>query len=247
MKRRILTIIAFVVAAVAPAVAQQAMGTPGLIHVPSADMDTAGVARIGAHYVDQHMVPDKMTCDGEKFNTMTNYLSITPFRWVEFGYGYTLWKLHKNLNPDNGTGFYAKDRYFSLRVQLLYETGILPAVVVGGNDVWGSNENGESSSNYYRNFYAAASKHVDLGGYILGAHLSYRRWKKDYNSKWNGLVGGITCQPSFCQKLRLVGEFDGFGINVGADCELFRYLLLQASLQECKYFSAGLALRIGLL
>ena len=31
--------------------AQQHVGTQGLIHVPSAEMDTVGVARIGAHYV----------------------------------------------------------------------------------------------------------------------------------------------------------------------------------------------------
>jgi len=226
--------------------AQQYIGTPGLIHVPTAEMDTVGVVRVGAHYVDKHMVPDGMKFDGEKFNSFTNYLSITPYKWIELGYGYTLWKLHRNLDPNQKSGFYAKDRYFTLRLRPLEEGLYWPAVVVGGNDVWGSGDNGKSGSNFYRNFYVAATKHLDLGGNRVGAHIAYRRWKRDFNEKWNGVVGGLTFQPSFYQPLRLIGEYDGNSINVGIDCEL-RYLLLQASLQDGKYISAGLCFRIGLL
>lgn len=227
--------------------AQQYVGTPGLIHVPTAEMDTVGVVRVGAHYVDKHMVPDGMKFDGEKFNSFTNYLSITPYKWIELGYGYTLWKLHRNLDPNQKSGFYAKDRYFTLRLRPLEEGLYWPAVVVGGNDVWGSGDNGKSGSNFYRNFYVAATKHLDLGGNRVGAHIAYRRWKRDFNEKWNGVVGGLTFQPSFYQPLRLIGEYDGNSINVGIDCELLRYLLLQASLQDGKYISAGLCFRIGLL
>ena len=227
--------------------AQQYVGTPGLIHAPSAEMDTAGVARIGAHYVEKHMIPDGMKCDGEKFNSLTNYLSITPFSWIELGYGYTLWKLHRNKDVTQKTGFYAKDRYFSVRLRPLAEGKYWPAVVVGGNDVWGTGDEGQSGSNYYRNFYVAATKHIDLGGNLIGVHVAYRKWKRDYNEKWNGIVGGLTFQPSFYQQLRLIGEYDGDGLNAGVDCEVFRYLLLQASFQQGKYFSAGVCLRIGLL
>jgi len=227
--------------------AQQYIGTPGLIHVPSAEMDSAGVARIGAHYVDKHMVPDGMKCDGEKFNTLTNYLSITPFSWVELGYGYTLWKMHRNRDPKQKTGFYSKDRYFSVRLRPLEEGKYWPAIVVGGNDVWGTNDEGFSKSNYYRNFYVAATKHLDYKHNVLGVHVAYRKWKRDYNEKWNGVVGGITFQPAFYQKLRVIGEYDGDGVNAGVDCEVLRYFLLQASLMQGKYLSAGLCFRIGLL
>ena len=229
------------------AVAQQAMGTPGLIHVPSADMDTTGVARVGAHYVDKHMIPDGMKLDGKKFNSLTNYLSITPFRWIELGYGYTLWKLHRNSDKSQKTGFYAKDRYFTVRLQPIREGRYWPSVVVGGNDVWGSGENGQSASEYYKNYYVAVTKHLDLGGNLIGVHTAFRKWKRDYNSKWNGPVGGLTFKPAFFPSLRLVGEYDGHSVNAGADCELFHLLLLQASLQQGRYFSGGLCLRIGLL
>ena len=227
--------------------AQQHVGTQGLIHVPSAEMDTVGVARIGAHYVDKHMIPDGLKCDNEKFNSMTNYVGITPFSWIELSYGYTLWKLHYNRDLQQKTGFYSKDRYFSLRLRPLAEGKYWSAIVVGGNDVWGSGDDGQSGSNFYRNFYVAASKHLELGGNLIGGHLAYRKWKRDYNEKWNGVVGGVTFQPYFYRKLRVIGEYDGDGINAGVDCELFRYFLLQASLQQGKYFSAGLCLRFELL
>ena len=246
MKKLIILTLAFLFG-MTKGLAQQYVGTPGLIHAPSAEMDAAGVARIGAHYVEKHMIPDDMKCDGEKFNSLTNYLSITPFSWIELGYGYTLWKLHRNKDVTQKTGFYAKDRYFSVRLRPLDEGKYWPAVVVGGNDVWGTGDEGQSGSNYYRNFYVAATKHIDLGGNLIGVHVAYRKWKRDYNEKWNGIVGGLTFQPSFYQQLRLIGEYDGDGLNAGVDCEVFRYLLLQASLQQGKYFSAGVCLRIGLL
>ena len=91
---------------------QQATGINGLIHVPTADMDTVGLARVGAQFLPMEMVPDNFLLDGDKYNTASNYLSITPFKGIEIGYGYTLMKVHKNANPKRQVGFYTKDRYF---------------------------------------------------------------------------------------------------------------------------------------
>lgn len=245
MRKKLLTIIGFLLWALSGS-AQQYIGSEGLIHVPTADMDTVGIARVGAHYIPKAMMPDRMLLDGEKFNSWTNYLSVTPFRWIELGYGYTLWKLHKNLNKKNEVGFYSKDRYFSVRLQLLQEGRWWPAVAVGGNDVWGSSDNGVSASNYYRNYYASLSKHVDVKGHEFGAHVTYRKWKQDFNHKWNGVVGGLTYRPAFYRPLRLVGEWDGCGVNVGADCRLFKYFLVQCALLDFSDFNAGLCLYIPL-
>jgi hypothetical protein len=217
----------------------------GMIHVPTADMDTVGVARVGAHYIPKSMMPDKMTLDGEKFNSWTNYLSITPFRWIELGYGYTLWKMHKNQNKNEKTGFYSKDRYFSVRLRPLSEGRYWPSVVIGGNDVIGQRD-GDSYSFYFRNFYVAASKHIDLPFGEVGGHLAYRKWAKSFNNRWDGVVGGVTLRPSVYRPLRAIAEYDGESVNIGADCVLFRYVQLQASLMHCRYLSAGAAVRIEL-
>lgn len=245
MKQIFLSIFFLMVTAVAWG--QQAMGIEGMIHVPTADMDTVGMARVGFQFVPKDMVPDAMKCDGMKFNSMTNFLSVTPFRWIELGYGYTLWKMHKNKNPKREIGFYSKDRYFSVKLQLLREGSWWPSLAVGGNDVFGSRDGGESASNYYRNYFVTASKHIDCGGHVLGAHVAYRKWKRDFNHKWNGVVGGVTYQPSFYTPLRAMAEWDGNGVNVGVDCRIYKYFLIQCGLQECQHFTGGLTLCIGLL
>lgn len=226
---------------------QQATGLNGLIHVPTADMDTVGLARIGAQFLPMEMVPDKFKLDGDKYNTASNYLSITPFKWIELGYGYTLMKIHKNENPKRKVGFYTKDRYFSAKIQLLNEKQWWPSIAVGGNDVFGSREGGESTSNYYRIFFFAASKHLDYSGHLFGAHLAYRDWYRDYNHKWNGVVGGLTFQPSFYQPLRAIVEWNGNGVNCGVDCRIYRYFLVQAALYEGKAFTGGLCLCFNLI
>lgn len=225
--------------------AQQYTGTEGLIHVPTADMDSICSARIGAYYMNKEFTPDKFTFEGEKYNTASIYLSVTPFKWIQLAYTQTLMKFHKYMNSNAKTGFYSKDRYFSVRVQPLRERKWWPSVVIGGNDIWGE-QDGKSGSFYFRNYYVALSKHYELYGNIIGAHAAYRHWKKDFNSKWNGPVGGLTFQPFFAKELRFIGEYDGDGVNVGADYMLLRHVLIQAALQHGHYFNAGACLYLDL-
>lgn len=226
---------------------QQATGLNGLIHVPTADMDTVGLARIGAQFLPLEMMPDNFKLDGDKYNSASNYLSLTPFKWIEIGYGYTLMKIHKNENPKRKVGFYSKDRYFSVKFQLLNEKLWWPSIAVGGNDVFGSREGGVSTSNFYRNYFFAASKHIDYSGHLFGAHLAYREWYREYNHKWNGVVGGITYQPSFYQPLRAIVEWNGNGVNCGVDCRIYRYFLVQVAWYEGNAFTGGLCLCFNLI
>jgi len=245
MKRHIIIYIALLLVSIRMT-AQQHVGMAGMIHVPTADFDSVGVARVGAQYVPKEMIPDRMTCDGEKFNSLTNYLSITPFHWIEIGYGYTLWKMHKNKDVTQPTGFYTKDRYFSVAIRPLREGRYWPSVAIGANDFWGSRDNGESGSKYYQNFYLALSKHFEVKRQRIGVHVTYRKWKRDYNHKWDGVVGGVTFNPSFYRPLRVIAEWDGSGVNTGLDCRLFKYVLVQTALVHGKYFTGGLSLYIDL-
>ncbi len=226
--------------------AQQYTGMTGLLHVPSAEMDTIENLRLGVHALPTEMMPDDMRFEGEKYASSNWYVSAMPLKWLEVGYSFTLMKFRKNLNKKSDEiGFYSKDRYFSLRLRPLNEGRYWPSVVIGGNDVIGQRD-GDSYSFYFRNFYVAASKHIDLPFGVVGGHLAYRKWAKSYNSRWDGVVGGITLRPSVYSPLRAIAEYDGDGINIGADCVLFRYVQLQASLMKCRYLSVGAALRIDL-
>lgn len=225
--------------------AQQYTGLSALIHVPSAEMDTIENLRIGVHSIPKDMMPDGMLFEGEKYSSSSWYVSAQPLKWLEAGYGFTLMKFHKNMDKSRETGFYSKDRYFSLRVQPLHESNYLPSIVIGGNDVLGQRD-GNSYSFYFRNFYVAVSKHFSLPFGEFGGHLVYRKWTKAYNNRWNGVVGGITFRPSVYTPLRIITEYDGDGINLGADCVLFRYVQLQLSLIKCRYPSVGGAIKIEL-
>lgn len=243
------------------AMAQQYTGTTGLIHTPSAEMNEAGTARIGAHFLNKEFTPKTFEFKG-KYHTADYYLSITPFSWVEVAYTCTLQKNYRrdgnaNIISDE-TRYYYQDRYFSIKLRPLKEGKWWPAIAIGANDPIGTdgdkgtaNEgeeptNGDGKSQYFSNYYISASKHILLHDEEFGIHLSYRHWKRSYNSKWNGIVGGVTYRPSFYKDLRGIVEWTGNEVNVGADCLLWKHLLLQASLQDGKYFSGGMCFQMNL-
>lgn len=236
------------------ALAQQYTGMSGLIHVPHADMNDEGEACIGAHFLNAEFTPTNFP-----YHTMSHYLSITPFSWIEIGYTCTLMKGNKVVeNKPVKVGFYHKDRYFSVKLQPLKEGKWYPSIAIGANDPYGTDskagtskegENskiGDGKSQYFCNYYIAATKHLDLKGNRIGFHIAYRKWKRSYNSKWNGLVGGITFQPSFQKNLRLIAEYTGNDINIGFDWKLWKHLLIQSSLQNGKYFSGGMCYQLNL-
>lgn len=227
--------------------AQQYIGMSGMIHVPTAEMNREGTARIGAHFLNREFTPANFT-----YHTTTHYLDITPFPWIEIAYTCTLMK----GGNDGGSkyGFYHKDRYFSLKLRPLKEGKWWPAVAIGtndpysrkGNNEWASAHGTGEGSQYFSNYYIAATKHIEIKQHELALHVTYRHWKRDYNSKWNGVAGGITYRPSFCKPLRVIAEYTGEGANVGADCLLWKHLFLQVILQEGKYFSGGICFQTNL-
>ena len=207
--------------------------------------------------------PDRGFSYGGKYNTLSHYLSITPFAWMEIGYTCTLQK-GKAINFDGqvleGTPrLRFKDRYFSIKLQPLKEDKWWPGIAIGSNDPYGTSNragtgkeaektaNDDGLSQHFCNFYIAATKHFSLQNHAIGIHLAYRKWKRNYNSKWNGPVGGITFQPSFQKNLRLIAEYTGNEVNVGFDWKLWRHLLIQSSLQNGKYFSGGICYQLNLL
>lgn len=248
--RRFLCLIALILPLAA--IAQQYSGMSGLIHVPTADMNRSGDARIGIHFLNKEFTPEEAFYCRGKYHTTDHYLNITPFSWIELGYTCTIMKGGKGVGSDpNDIGYYHKDRYFSVKIRPLKEDRWWPSIAVGSNDPLtmrrNSNDVEERLKNQiFGNFYIAATKHVEFRGNSLGFHLAYRKWKRTYNDKWNGAVGGITFQPSFQKSLRLIAEYTGNDINVGADCLLWKHLLLQASLQNGKYFSGGICFQINL-
>lgn len=224
--------------------AQQYSGMSGLIQVPSAEMDSEGDARIGAHFMHNKFLPESSQFKfNGGYNTYDFYLSITPFWWVEAGFTMTLMKGTQTGFIDNPNKYSQKDRYFSLKLNPIKEGKYCPAIVIGGQDFIDFRNKATSQ---FMNIYVAMTKHFNVKNQEFGATLVYRYYDKSYNHRWNGVVGGITYRPSFARNWRAIVEWTGCDVNFGVDCLLWRHLLLQASLQDGKYPSAGVCYKVNL-
>ncbi len=226
--------------------AQQYAGMSGLLHVPSAEMNREGDARMGVHFINKQLMPIGFYEGAKIYHSFDYYLAITPFSWLELSYVCTLMQ-GKEHEGDIGN-YDRKDRYFALKLRPLKEGKWWPAIAVGFNDFWDSRANlsGEGTELFFGNWYIAASKHIDLGGHELGAHLAYRDYRRDDNAHWEGVTGGLTYRPAFAKNWRLIAEYAGEDIHVGMDCLLWKHLLLQVSLQQGKYLSGGICYQLNL-
>lgn len=229
-------------------IAQQYTGISGLIHVPSGEMNHEGDAFIGVHFLNKAMTPDTgFLYQGEKYHTFDYYVSLTPFSWIEMSYVCT--ERIRSKDAQGHVAQWSKDRYASVKIRPLKEGKYYPAVAIGCNDVWTSilEADRPDSQLYFTNWYIAASKHFEFSGNELGLTLSYRHFFRGYNSKWNGVVGGVTFRPAFFPQWRLMAEYTGNEFILGTDMLLWQHLRLQASVKDFKYFYGGLCLQFNLL
>ena len=227
--------------------AQDYTGISGLVHVPTAEIQPEGEARFGSYYLNSHFLPDNFQhTDIGRYNTFNYFLALAPFSWMEISYVCTFFKAHQYNDPEAKVGYYMKDRHFNVKLRPLKEGRYWPAIAVGAQDPTRSVKDSSGDYTYFQNFYAVASKHLDLQGHELSAHLAYRYYRSDLNRKWRGVAGGVAYRPAFAHNLRVTGEYTNDAFIVGADCLLWRHLFLQASLQDGKYFSGGLSLQMNL-
>ena len=226
--------------------AQEYTGITGMMHVPTAEMAPVGTARVGAFYLNGEFTPEKLRYMGDKYGTYNHFLAIAPFSWVELSYVCTLLKNAKNNGETQKVGYYNKDRHFCVKIRPLKEGKYWPALAFGAQDPTRTVEDKGGNYAYFNNFYATASKHLNWKGHELGLHLAYRYYRSDFNAKWRGVAGGITYRPAFAPNSRAMVEYTGSDVNVALDCYLWRLLFVQAGLQNGKYFSGGLVLRVQL-
>ncbi|MDH6312912.1 hypothetical protein M2137_001697 [Parabacteroides sp. PFB2-10] len=240
MKRIIWGILCCFLCSLHSLTAQQYTGMTGLIHTPSAEMNEAGTARMGAHFLNEAFSPAVLD-----YPTGCYYLNITPFSWIELAYTCTLMKGEAAAGYEQKVGYTHQDRYFSMKLRPLKEGKWWPAIALGTNDPYGTT-GATRGSLFFSNFYVAASKHLHWKGHELAAHVSWREFRRSYNAKWEGLTGGITYRPAFASNLRLIVEYSGDDVNLGVDVLLWKHFLLQISLQQGKHLSGGVCYQLNL-
>ena len=225
--------------------AQEYHGTTGLLQVPSAETDSAGTFCGGMTFVHKGMLPDMSYYgDGKPFNAPCYTVGITAWPWLQMSYTGTLVKMHPNDDKSRPLGYYNEDRHINIKLRPLEEGRWWPAIALGWDDIGSlkSLKIGKkwTTNNFFECLYVAGTKHFDIKGYELGAHLSYRYYPSDKNRDRRGVAGGLTLRPAFYRPLRLIAEWDGAGVNVGADVLLWRHLFIQAALVHGRGFTGGI-------
>jgi len=226
--------------------AQAYHGTTGLLQVPNAETDSVGTFRGGVTFMDKRFMPNMGRYgDGIPFNTMCYTIGLTAWHWLELSYTGTLVKMHPDRDATRPLSYCNEDRHINIKLRPLKEGKWWPAVAVGWDDIGSLRifkiNKGFSASGYFENIYLAASKHFEVKDYEIGVHLTYRYYSMEGNRNRRGVAGGLTLRPAFYRPLRFIVEWDGVGVNVGADVLLWRHLFIQAALIHGQGFTGGLA------
>lgn len=193
--------------------AQYMMGTTGLLHTPSAEMNETGRFMIGGNFLPEKMNPRAQ-------NSGNYFVNLTFFSFLEVAYRETL---EKTSYMTDKPKFNQQDRSIAIKLQPLKEGKWWPALAIGANDPIRS-----LGRNYYRSIYGVITKHFLFGAHELGVTAGYQGWTNSWNTQKNGVFGGITYRPAFCRQLCVIAEYDTRDFNVGLTARLWNHVSLHA-------------------
>lgn len=152
--------------------AQALLGTTGLLHAPTADMQRDKTFLFGGNYLNTHPLSTHFR-SSEVGYTFNYYINITIFPWLEVSYICTL------VHADHGSTYFPEqswgkftnqDRAFSARLRLWKEgwwKEWTPQIVLGLDDPTSHADHGggglvsgntSGSNNYATRYYLAVTK-----------------------------------------------------------------------------------------
>lgn len=224
---------------VRPVAAQYSLGVTGLLNIPTADMQADGTFMGGGNFLPEEVTPE--TWDYDTGNYFVN-LTFLPF--AEVAYRCTLFRGEfKNGNK------WQQDRSVSVRLRPLKEGRWWPAIVVGSNDAFTTNQlnmfKDPGGTRYFSSVYVVGTKHWLPGGenfgFTVGGHVPFRE-----KSNHRGVFGGISYVPSFWKDLSLMAEYDSDGVNMGAAARLFGHLSIYMFSYDFRAVVGGLRYEVKL-
>lgn len=228
--------------------AQALVGTTGLLSLPSADMQKDGTVTAGGTCLNQHLIPDRFN-----YQTYNYYFNATVLSFLEVSFSKTLFRLVLPDYPESSGKFNNADRSLSARVRVLSESPRFPAILIGMNDIYSqvSDEfmDDENTNQFFGKMYVALRKSFSIETYgTVEGHLVYQYQSTFDNVLYKGWGGAIAFRPSIFPDLQFITEYDvsKHTWNNGFNADLFNHLFAQVILQNGKYLSGGIALRIHL-
>ena len=232
-KNPLILLFALLVLPLSPLRAQYAMGTTGLLNIPTAEWNQAGTIKLGANFLTKEILPEAFN-----YNTYNYFVTANLFSFIELTFRETLLKSsYMSSHPS----FKEQDRSFSVRINLLKEKKWWPSIAIGSHDPMA-----DYGNNYYESYYGVLTKGFDLGRNRLSATLGYFYGKAAsgkgvaYHNRFDGPFGGLCFQPAGFHQLKLMAEYDSMGWNAGAALTLWKRLGLHCFTHDFKGVVAGI-------
>ena len=251
--------------------AQALLGTTGLLHAPTADMQRDKTFLFGGNYLNTHPLSTHFR-SSEVGYTFNYYINITIFPWLEVSYICTL------VHADHGSTYFPEqswgkftnqDRAFSARLRLWKEgwwKEWTPQIVLGLDDPTSHADHGggelvsgntSGSNNYATRYYLAVTKHLDFrnvgelgihAAFVYGNAKGMERYKRpSFGTNFRFQLLGDQPLIKVVNNLNLMAEYDARTVNIGAHYQLWKdHINLIAELNNGKYFSGGIYFKIHL-
>lgn len=226
-----LSLIFLLIVTISVTKAQPTAGITGLLNIPTAEMQRDGTFMFGGNYLPESITPETFS-----YNTGNYYINITFLSFFEVNYRMTLLQTKRDGSYNN------QDRSFAVRCQLLKERKFIPAIVIGGNDIYTSTVSG--GNQYFGAVYMVATKNAEFNKvFTLSATLGYGLDSFERN-QYEGFFGGIALVPGFFKPLTLMAEYDTKVINAGASIFFFNHLHIYAFAYDLKFFCGGVQYKV---
>ncbi len=216
--------------------AQTLTGTSGLFKIPTADMQKDGSITVGFASSDKK----HEAYTNYQYNVLSGYVSFNYFPFLE-----VCGRLNRRLDDIEKTASeYVFDRVPIMRIRILKEKDLRPAVVIGAHDF--TTAMGGTGAIHYNSLYCVATKHFKIfNQQDVGLHLGYGSDVIEAaDHEFIGIFGGISYNPYKYLSLSL--EYDAKHVNSGIKLTAFKHLTLIVGTVGFDSFSFGINYQIHL-
>lgn len=251
--------------------AQALLGTTGLLHAPTAEMQRDKTFMIGGNYLNTHPLSTHFHSNEVK-HTFNYYINVTFFPWLEVAYTCTL--VHADHSstyfPQQAWGkFTNQDRAFYARLRLWKEgwwKDWTPQIVLGLDDPTSHEDHGggelvsgntSGSNNYATRYYLAATKHWNVqhvgelgihAAFVYGNAKGIEHYKRpSLGTNFRFHLPETSLIHKAVNGLNLMAEYDARTVNIGFEYSFWKdYINAVAELNNGKYFSGGVIFKVHL-
>lgn len=235
LKYQLSLLIVLIVVSAQSALAESIYGTPGLVAVPTAEFNKDGVITSGANFISK----ERLSYSKYQYDGLVTFTSLSFLPYLDVSIKFT-----KQLGRPASSG-HTVDRSPSVRLKLLNERRLYPALVFGVQDVLSTVNKGRAR--HFGATYLVMTKHFFIENFMIVPSIGYGFKMLDGREKdLVGIFGGAKIRYARFRPAALLIDYDTQYLNVGFDLFPTRFLCIKAGMTNFKYFVAGASMQFNL-